>query len=83
MDNTCPEFAKIDETSDYGSNDSSHSSSQEEGFLGSVLFLTAMVRVLFLIASFICPLSFIISRRNEILLQQRKGSLPEEGVFSW
>ena len=34
MDNTCPEFAKIDETSDYGSNDSSHSSSQEEGFSG-------------------------------------------------
>ena len=34
MDNTCPELGKIDETSDYGSNESSHSSYQEDGFSG-------------------------------------------------
>ena len=51
--------------------------------LGSVLYLTAMVRVLFLIASFLCPLSSIISRRNEIFLLQRKGSVREGGVLTW
>ena len=34
MDLTCPELAKIDVTSDYGSNDSSCSSQQEEGYAG-------------------------------------------------
>ena len=34
MDLTCPELAKIDQTSDYGSNNSSCSSQQEEGSAG-------------------------------------------------
>ena len=50
--------------------------------LGSVLYLTAMVRVFFLIAS-LCPLSSFISRRNEILLLQRKDSFREGGVLTW